>query len=92
MATYNVQFITSTGELIKRTFPADNMQACLNLSVAHFSTLNADHGELFEVVVLPPDGEPFLDGDPQALEFYWLTPAGRTANRAAYDNVMQGRK
>jgi len=31
MPVYNVYFVTSTDELIRRTFPADTMQACLNV-------------------------------------------------------------
>jgi hypothetical protein len=46
------------------------MQACLDRAVEHFAALNDGHGELFEVVILPPDGELFHDGDPQVLEFY----------------------
>ena len=80
MPLYNVVFFTSTDELIERKFPADNMEECLNLSVDHFDSLNADHGELLEVVVLPPDGETFLDST-RNLEIYWVTPAGKRSIR-----------
>jgi len=76
MRLYNVRFITST-EIVERQYPATDMQACLDLAVAHFATWNADYGELHEVVVQPPDGETYLDGDPNILEFYWVTPEGK---------------
>ena len=76
MPLYNVRFIVTSNEDIARKYPAENMQACLDLAIAHFLTWNADHGELLEVVVMPPDGASCMDGDPNILEYYCVTPAG----------------
>jgi hypothetical protein len=33
-----------------------------------------EHGELDEIVVRPPEGECWIDGDEGVTELYWTTP------------------
>jgi hypothetical protein len=80
MPLYNVLFITDRTTIERQYFAADADQ-CLVNAEAQFRMSNADHGELHEVVVMPPHGHDFLDefeGE-QVLEYYRVTPEGRRA-------------
>ena len=79
MPLYIVLFHTST-ETVRREYPAPNPQACLDIAEGQFRRWNADHGELHEVVVYPPNGQAYFDSTDfpdKVLEFYRLTPEGR---------------
>jgi hypothetical protein len=75
MPLYIVRFITTT-EVIERQYPAATADDCMDIAEAHFRTWNADHGELHEVVVLPPEGECYIDGSDSVVEIYRLTSEG----------------
>src|SRR5579863_9321488 len=84
MPLYNVLFHTST-ESLWRQYPAANADECLVAAEAQFRMSNDDHGELHEVVVMPPEGRDYLDRsdgmeDDRVLEYYRLTEEGQRAN------------
>ena len=86
MPLYNVLFHTST-ETVYRQYLAASAEECLTMAEDQFRRSNADHGELHEVVVMPPDNRPHLDSrdglDGEAAEYFYLTPEGRRAVHAA---------
>lgn len=89
MRRYVVRFITER-ELIEREYVAPTAQDCLDQAEAHFHTWNADHGELHEVVVCPPEGCTQLDEfAPKAVyEFYRLSEAGRRSIEAQAESYL----
>ena len=79
MPLYIVRFIT-TAYAIERPYPAANARECLDTAEADFRTWNAD-AELHEVLVLPPQGQRYLDpadanGSATAEYLCRLTPEG----------------
>lgn len=89
MPLYIVHFHTST-ESIERQYQAPNAHDCIDIAEAHFHTWNADHGELHETVVCPPEGQEFFDDaefDCDILEVYRLTAAGRQAIAALKEEL-----
>lgn len=58
---------------------------------------NDDHGELHEIVVMPPEGCDYLDRSDgmeqdKVLEYYRLTEEGRRANELALVKILAERK